>query len=260
LLDNLLANLVAHKAAWTLVGQFLGGFAVAFGAFVGGVIGWRRLAHERKQEDLRIVKPTMEEIEKYGQPVGVRFRENERKIGSFLTLIVGAVYTYILLKYTRSAPLSPLALTATVIFSWSGILSLTQGVFHPFWQISASTWHRWIWTASGVASIGAGTYVGVSAMETTESAYMEQMRQESKLDGSTAPVGPLIVRNLTDSSIVFECDNTDSTIAPPGTTSIPLAFGKHTCRASGPCGTLRDSIIISSGERLEITYWCERRH
>lgn len=242
------------------MGKFLAGLATAFAALVGGFIAWRKLVHERDQEDLRIVRPTMEEIEKYGQPSRARLGERGRKIGAFLMLIVGAGYTYIVLRYGQSAAQSPLTLTATLVFSAAGILSLAQGVFQPFGQISASLWHRWILTAAGVTGIGAGTYIGVSATVADESEHAEQMRQESQSSRNGAEEGRFTVNNLTGSPIMFEFDKTLTMIAPPGTTSIPLSLSKHTAQVKGRCGTIQeDSLNIEAREVIEITYWCGRR-
>jgi len=173
-MHHIISYFAAHLDAWKLVAQFLGGLAAAFGAVVGAVIAWRKLVLERKQEDFRVVRPTMEEIEKYGQPI--RSRETERKIGGVLTLIIGAAYTYIMLRYMRWASAPALPLTATIILNAAGILALAQGIFHPFGQMSISLWHRLVWTAAGVAGISAGTYIGVDA--TTLSTERREVKEK----------------------------------------------------------------------------------
>jgi hypothetical protein len=161
MLHRLLIYLASHIEDFKLVAKFLGGLAASFGAVVGGVIAWRKLAHERKQGDLRIVRPTMEEIEKYGQPI--RSPQADRKIGGILTIIIGVAYTYILLGYMHGTSAPAMPTVAVVVFNIVGILAVMQGLFHPLGQISISMSNRFALIASGVVGIGAGTFVGVSA-------------------------------------------------------------------------------------------------
>jgi hypothetical protein len=209
-----------------------------------------------------LLNPTMEEIEKYGQPVSSKFRESERKIGTLLTLMVGAAYTYILLRYTRSTGASPLALTATVVFVSAGVLSLAQGVFHPFGQISGAVWHRGILTTAGVAIIGTGTYVGITGTEREESGYIEQILQERSVNRNDLKSAQLFVLNDTSGPLVFEFDDKHSESLAVGWNTVSMGVGKHKVRVSGRCGALNatrvDTIVIELGGKDAVGYRCVR--
>lgn len=213
MLHRLLTYLAAHIEDLKLVAKFLGGLAVSFGAIVGGVIGWRRLTHERKQEDLRIVKPTMDEIEKFGQPI--RSDRAERKIGGILTAIIGTVYTYILLKYMHGTSASGLPATAVIVFNLVGIVALAQGLFHPLGHVSISMWNRYAWVAAGVATIGTGTFVGVSTAphpipESALSPVLSEQRRRPEIpEESGVHIDHAICRQMSASCIALRIKEKD---------------------------------------------------
>lgn len=153
------------------MGQFLFGFSVAFGAAVGGVIAWRRLAREKRQEDHRIHIPTTGEIEKYGKNERDRPRKTEGGIGAFLTLIIGAVYTYFLWKHGHGVGVPGHVLFATVIFTASGVFALAQGASSIIGSVG-STWRALVWTTVGAFGVVGGTYAGIS----TTAKFMESKR------------------------------------------------------------------------------------
>jgi hypothetical protein len=106
----------------------------------------------------------MDEIKEYGQQSPDKFRKIWRKSGGFFTLILGAVYTYILLRYTHATEGSVISVVAMIGFNAVGFLSLAIGAFSPLGSLSVSVWHRLILSVIGIAGIGAGTYVGVDTM------------------------------------------------------------------------------------------------